>query len=60
MLVKVWEVYKHNSLECVVFKTEKLAENQTVMDDVEFIAPANVDLSQNEVDKLNENEPVWI
>lgn len=60
MLMKVWEVYKYNSLECIAFKTRALAEKQTVMGLVEEICEATVDFSHDEILKLNAGEPVWL
>jgi len=60
MLVRAWEVYKYDSNECVVFRTKKLAETQTVMKNVESISIATIDLSLYEVDKLNADKPVWV
>jgi len=60
MLTKVWEVYKYNSLECVIFKTEELARNQTVMGLVEEICEATVDLSDSEILELDAGKPIWV
>lgn len=57
--VEVWEVYKRDSQEYIMFKTEELARDQTYFSEVDLIGKANVNLTKNEMQRLNEGKPVF-
>lgn len=59
MVVEVWEVYKRDSQQCVIYKTEELARSQDVFREVDLISQAKVDLSDEELARLNEGKPVF-
>jgi len=59
MIVDVWEVYKRDSQECVLYATKELADNQTVFDEVDLIGPAKAFLSCEEVTNLEAGKPVY-
>jgi len=59
MLVKVWEAYKKDSQDACCFLTKELAQNQTVFADVDLIAEAQADLSDDEIMRLNDGLPVY-
>jgi hypothetical protein len=59
MMVKtVWEVYKRDSQECIMFLTQQLAENQTFFDEVDLITKSDVDLLDSEIIELNKGNPL--
>ena len=60
MLIKVWEVYKANSQDCLLFKTQQLAEKQTIFDEVDFIDTAYVNLYGEALHRLNTGQPVLV
>ena len=57
--VEVWEVYKRDSQECIMFKTEELARSQTYFSEVDLIGKANVNLTKNEIRRLNNGKPIF-
>lgn len=59
MIVDVWEVYKRDSQECVLYASKELADSQSVFDEVDLISPAKVDLSRNEIEELEAGRPVY-
>jgi hypothetical protein len=59
MIIGVWEVYKKDSQECVMFLTRELAESQTVFDEVDLITESNVDLSNKDIAELNNGNAVY-
>jgi hypothetical protein len=60
MIIKVWEVYKKDSQYCLLFKTQKLALKQTIFEEIDIISPAYVDLSNDEIYRLEMGEAVWV
>ena len=59
MIIEVWEVYKRDSQECCMFLTKDLAENQTVFEEVDFITPAKVDITDDQYYELKKGKAVW-
>lgn len=59
MIMEVWEVYRRDSQECVIYKTEELARNQDFFDEVDLIGQAKVDLPEEEIALLNEGKPIY-
>lgn len=59
MIVDVWEVYKRDSQECVLYASKELANNQDVFDEVDLISPAKVDLSREEITELEAGRPIY-
>ena len=59
MIVEVWEVYKRDSQQCVMYATKELAENQDVFDEVDLVGQARVDLSPEELKTLEAGKAVF-
>lgn len=59
MLIKVWEVYEHNSPRCIAYLTKELADKQDVFSSVDIVKEATLDLCQEDADTLNKGLPLW-
>ncbi len=59
MILDVWEVYQEDGTQCLIFKTEEQARNQTLLSPVSLITESKVHLSESEIVELNNGIPVW-
>lgn len=56
-LTAVWEAYKRDSQQWVMFKTKELAENQDLFES-DLVTPTIVLLTPEEIERLNRGEGV--
>jgi hypothetical protein len=59
MLVDVFEVYSEGGSNCILFLTEKEAQNQTLITPADGPYPAKVTLSTREFDELRQVRHMW-
>lgn len=59
MLVDVFEVYSEGGSNCVLFLTEKEAQEQTLIAPADGPYPAKVSMSNREFDELRQVRYMW-
>ncbi len=59
MIIEVWEVYKRDSQDCCMFLSKELAESQCVFEEIDVIAAAEVDITDDQYRELKKGKAVW-
>lgn len=64
MIVQLWEVSGSFEGEtetmCIGFKSKQSAEQQTVFAEVEYVCPAKVEMTEDEIIELNAKGYIWL
>ena len=58
VIAKVWEVYKKDLQHCLLFKTQEKTKEQTIFGEIDLISSAYVDLSGDELWRLETGEAI--